>query len=180
MLKDLSRFLKPPVFPDAEKNLVVIMLHRLLLTVIAIIAVFLIITLFFDPFSRYIPIAFVFLIIQIVLFSLLRTGRTSLVNFAFMILALGGLFYSAYLFGGVASASYSALIVVVIIAAITSSRKRYPFIIAGVGILFGGLLIIAQIMDLYQPNYLHLNVVDKWVGESLIFILSALPVGSIR
>ncbi len=173
MLKDLSRFLKPPVFPDAEKNLVAVMLHRLLLTVIAVIVVFIIITLLFDPFSRYIPVAFGFLLIQLLLFSLLRTGRTSLVNIGFMTLALGGLVYSAYLFGGVASASYSALIIVVIIAALTSSRKRYPFIIAGVGILFGGLLIIAQTTGHYQPDYLHLDVVDMWVGESLIFILSA-------
>jgi PAS domain S-box-containing protein len=173
MLTKLRRLVQPPNFPDAEKNLVSVMLHRLLLTVIAVLIVFLVITLLFAPFSQYIPIALIFLLIQIVLFALLRTGRTNLVNNGFMVLALIGLFYSTYLFGGVVSASYSALIILIIIAAITSSRKQYPFIIAGLVILFGGLLIIAQSMGFYRPEYFHMEVVDVWVGDIMIFILSA-------
>jgi len=149
------------------------MLHRLLLTVIPVIVVFLTITLVFDPFSQYLGLVFFFLIIQVLLFAILRTGRTTFVNAGFMVSAMVGLFYSAYLFGGVVSASYSALVILVIIAEITSSRKRYPFIVAGLGILFGGLLIIAQLNELYRPDLFNIRVVDVWVGNSLVFILAA-------
>jgi PAS domain S-box-containing protein len=173
MLTRLRRLLKPPVFPDTEKNLVSAMLHRLLLTVITVIVIFLTITLVFDPFSQYLGFVFFFLIIQILLFAILRTGRTTFVNAGFMVSAMVGLFYSAYLFGGVVSASYSALVILVIIAAITGSRKRYPFIVAGLGIIFGGLLIIAQLNELYKPDLFTIRVVDVWVGNSLVFILAA-------
>jgi PAS domain S-box-containing protein len=90
-----------------------------------------------------------------------------------MATAMAGLCYAAYRFGGVGSASYSAIVILIILAAITSSRKRAPFIIAGLGILFGGLLILAQNRGLYYPELSKTSNFDIWVGYSLVFILTA-------
>ena len=78
MLTRLRRLLKPPVFPDTEKNLVSVMLHRLLLTVIAVIVVFLTITLVFDPFSQYLGLVFFFLVIQILLFAIITNRQNDI------------------------------------------------------------------------------------------------------
>lgn len=173
MLTKLRRLLQPPSFPDTEKNLVAVMLHRLLLTVIGVIICYLVIALVFDLFSQYSGLGFLFLLIQIILFAMLRSGRIQLVEYGIIIFALAGLFYSTYLFGGVNSASYSALVIVVIVSAIIS-RKRTPFIVAGLGILFGGLLVIADFMGVYQHNMGLNDIINFWVGNSLVFILSAL------
>lgn len=175
MLTKLRRLLQPPNFPDAEKNLVSVMLHRLLLTVIGVIIFYLVIALVINPLSQYLGLGFLLLFVQIILFALLHSGRTSLVEYGFIISALAGLFYSTYQFGGVNSASYSALVIVVIISAIIS-RKRTPFIVAGLGILFGGLLIISDFLGIYQHNMGLSDIFNYWVGSSLIFILSALLV----
>jgi PAS domain S-box-containing protein len=173
MLKSLHRLLKPPIFPDTEKNLVAAMLHRLLLTVIVTIAVFLAITIIFDSFHQYFGFAALLLLVQIILVILLRSGRTTLVNNGFIVCALIGLFYSVYIFGGVASASYSALVIVIMITAFTSSRKSFPFLIAGLGILYGGILIVAELNGNYHPNLLYLGSVETWLGDSFVFLLSA-------
>lgn len=141
MLTKLRRLLQPPSFPDTEKNLVAVMLHRLLLTVIGVIFFYLVIALVINPLSQYLRLGFLLLLIQIILFALLRLGRVSLVEYGFIIFALAGLFYSTYLFGGVNSASYSAVVIVVIISAIIS-KKRTPFIVAGLGILSGDFLFL--------------------------------------
>jgi PAS domain S-box-containing protein len=175
MLKKLQRLLQPPVFSDPEKNLVAVMLHRLLLTVIGVITFYLVFALVVDPFNLYLGLAFLLLAVQIILFALLRSGRTALVEHGFIISALAGLFFSAYQFGGVNSASYSALVIVIIVSAIIS-RKLTPFIVAGLGILFGGLLVMADLMGVYQHALGMPELFNFWVGSSLIFILAALLV----
>ncbi len=151
------------------------MLHRLLLTVIGVIFFYLVIALVINPFSQYLRLGFLLLLIQIILFALLRLGRVSLVEYGFIIFSLAGLFYSTYLFGGVNSASYSALVIVVIISAIIS-KKRTPFIVAGLGILFGGLLVFADFKGVYQHSLGLNEIINYWVGNSLVFLLSALLV----
>lgn len=151
------------------------MLHRLLLTVIGVITFYLVFALVVDPFNLYLGLAFLLLAVQIILFALLRSGRTALVEHGFIISALAGLFFSAYLFGGVNSASYSALVIVIIVSAIIS-RKRTPFIVAGLGILYGGLLVMADLMGVYQHTLGMPELFNFWVGSSLIFILAALLV----
>ncbi len=173
MLTSLRRLLKPPVFPDDEKNLVAVMLHRILLTVIGTISIFLIVTLIYDLNSQYLGLAILFLLSQIIFFFLLRLGIITIVHQGFIICALAGLFYAAYRFGGVLSASYSALVIVIMISALINSRKHPPFVIAGLGILFGGLLVIAELKGIYQPDLFQLNIVDVWLGTALIFILAA-------
>ena len=173
MLTSLRRLLKPPLFADTEKNLVAVMLHRLLLTVIGVIVIFLVISLVFIPFRQYLDLVFIFLLIQIFFFLFLRSGRINLVIYGFIICAIAGLFYSAYHFGGVISASYSALVIVIIISAITSNRKSIPFIIAGISILFGGLLVVAEVNGYFHASELQLSLADNWIGNSLIFVLSA-------
>jgi PAS domain S-box-containing protein len=173
MLKSLRSLFKPPVFQDDEKNLVAAMLHRILLTVIGTILVYLLITLIYDPHSRYLWLAFIFLFFQIVFFILLRYGRIRIVKEGFIICALAGLFYATYSFGGVLSASYSALVIVVMISALVNSRKYPPFVIAGLCILFGGLLVIAELNGIYRLDTHLLSTVNFWLGTSLIFILSA-------
>lgn len=173
MLIRLRRLLKPPIFPDAEKNLVASMLHRILLTVIGTIIVYLILVLIFDSQSQYLGLAIIFFLSQIILFILLRSGKTVIVNEGFIICALVGLFYAAYRFGGVLSASYSALVIVIMISALTNSKKHPPFIIAGIGILFGGLLIIAELKGIYRPDLFKLTITDNWLGTGLIFLLTA-------
>ncbi len=175
MLTKLRRLLQPPSFPDTEKNLVAVMLHRLLLTVIGVIFFYLVIALVINPLSQYLRLGFLLLLIQIILFALLRLGRVSLVEYGFIIFALAGLFYSTYLFGGVNSASYSAVVIVVIISAIIS-KKRTPFIVAGLGILFGGLLVFADFKGVYQHSLGLNDILNYWVGNSLVFLLSALLV----
>ena len=173
MLTSLRRLLKPPVFPDAEKNLVAAMLHRILLTVIGTIVAFLIVTLIYNPHSQYLALTVLFLLGLMILFALLRLGKITLVNEGFIVFALAGLFYASYRFGGVISVSYSAVVVVITISALINRGQRPPFVIAGLGILFGGLLVIAELKGLYQPDLVRTNVVDFWLGTALIFILSA-------
>jgi PAS domain S-box-containing protein len=173
MLTTLRRLLQPPTFADTEKNLVAVMLHRLLLTVIGALLIFLAISLVYIPFHQYLGLIFIFLIILILFFFLLRSGRTRLVNYGFMLVAIAGLFYSTYQFGGVISASYSALVIVIIISAVTSSRKSLPFLIAGTGILFGGLLVTAEMNGYFHTSVLQLSLAENWVGNSMIFLLSA-------
>lgn len=175
MLTKLRRLLQPPSFPDTEKNLVAVMLHRLLLTVISIIFFYLVIALVINPFNQFLRLGFLLLLIQIILFVLLRSGRISLVENGFIIFALAGLFYSTYLFGGVNSASYSAVVIVIIISAIIS-KKHTPFIVAGLGILFGGLLVFADFWGVYQHSLGLNDIINFWVGNSLVFLLSALLV----
>jgi PAS domain S-box-containing protein len=173
MLTSLRRLLKPPIFADAEKNLVAAMLHRLLLTVSAATALFLAISLVYDSFRQYLGLAIIFLIVLVIFLFLLRSGKTTLVYYGFILCAITGLFYSSYRFGGIFSASYNALVIVVIISAITSSRKSAPFIIAAISILIGGLLIIGELKGLYHTGVFQLSLVDEWIGNSIVFMLSA-------
>jgi PAS domain S-box-containing protein len=173
MRTSLRRLLKPPEFPDAEKNLVAVMLHRILLTVIGTLLIYLLLALIFNPNSQYLALAILFLVFQIFLFILLRLGKTEFVNEGFIICALVGLFFAVYQFGGILSTSYSALVVVVMISALTNSRKSPPFIISGLCILFGGILVYAELNGKYHPDLLQITIVEKWLATGLIFILTA-------
>jgi len=173
MLTNLRRLLQPPTFSDTEKNLVAVMLHRLLLTVIGALTIFLVIALVYDLFHQYLGWVITLLIVQILFFFLLRTGRTRLVTNGFIVCATLGLFYSAYQFGGILSASYSGLVVVIIIAGIISKKKITPFFYAGVSILFGVLLVLSEMNNLTHSSTIQLSLIASWIGNSMTVLLSS-------
>ncbi len=107
---------------------------------------------------------------------LLKKGQVRLASVLFCLSGMLGLLCAAYFLGGVRSASYSALVIVIILSGLFL-RGRLIVVTAAISILAGLGLAIAETNNLYKPNEVFLTPIDSWLSNALIFSMVATLLG---
>ncbi len=173
MVDRLKRFFSPPPLPDEDQARTAALLNIMLWAALAAIVAGAISELLLDVNLATLPFVLVLFIIQILLLVLLRRRAVRLVGVLFCVTAFIALLWSTYAFGGVRSSSYSSLIIPIILAGILLS-DRASFALAAVSVGLGWMLMQAELQRRLIPDVGYLGQADMWVGQSLVFVLTAL------
>ncbi len=110
------------------------------------------------------------------LIILSRQGYVLFSAFLFSVIAIVGLFFATFFYGGVVGASYSSLMVVVALVAILFSTQA-ALAVAVLATLFGWFLLRQQMMGNYVPTAEYLRPWQAWMGTSVGLFLIAIMVG---
>jgi signal transduction histidine kinase len=174
-----KRLFTPPVFPeDEEKTRVARLLHIILWTSLLVVGAVTLATPFVEPepllsFSFALLGSFALVIAGTLV--LVRRGRIFLASIVFLSVVWLMLSFSAFAFGGVNGSSFSAYLVVILIAGLLlGGRASIGFAVlsgfAGLGLLYAeasGILQPPASMSSFSTS-LH-----RWVGEMTSFIMAA-------
>lgn len=117
-----------------------------------------------------------YLIVFAGLFVLMRMGHVRLVGLLFCFSGIVGLLVAAWSFGGVRSASYNALVIVIILSAMFL-RGRLAALTAAISIIAGIFLLRAELDGSYHPDEVFLTPFSSWFANALVFIMAATLVG---
>lgn len=117
-----------------------------------------------------------FLVLLAGLFVLLKKGHVRLASLLFYLSAVLGMSFAAFRFGGVRSASYNALIIVIIISALFL-RGRITILTTTISAVFGLFLMMAEFDKTYLPDQVFLGLFDSWISSVMTFVLAAILLG---
>ncbi len=176
MLARLRRFLAPPVFPDENDTRTAALLNEILWVALMAIAVFLLLDVLFLKDIVGLIVVVAFGLLMMVLWWVLRCGAVSAASLLFCGLAFAGLAVSAYLFGGVTSASFSALVITILIAGILISG-RVALLLAAASSGVGLLLLYAENAGWLIVTSHPVTAFATWFSQSLIFLMVATVLG---
>jgi len=176
MLERILDFFVIPSSSDTELKLISHWLRGIFTAAVGLLIIYVIIATYLKfPLATYIFTG-ISLIMFAGLFALLQKGYARLVSLLFCLSALCMLLYAAYRFGGVRSPSYFALIVVIILSSIFL-RGRITALITAVIVLNGGLLLVAELNDTYQPDLFYMESFYSWLSSVMIFVMAAILLG---
>jgi len=172
MPKSILDFFLTPSSSEEENRLLSFWLRRIFLVASGILACYIFIALF----QRFTTEVYIFIELYLVVFAglflLLRKGYVRLVSLLFCISGICGLVFATYRYGGVRSASYSALVIVIILSSMFL-RGKLTVLTTAVSIITGLFLLIAEVNGYYKPNDVFLTPFSGWFANSLIFIMAA-------
>jgi len=161
---------------EQEDRLLGYWLRRIFLAASGIMLFYAVVALFIhSPAEIYIFLC-LYLAIFAGLFLILNKGHIHLASLLFSLSGLCGLIYATYRFGGVRSASYSTLIIVICVTGMFL-RGKITALVTGISILAGLILLVAEIKGYYLPNEAFLTPVSSWIASFVIFIMTATLVG---
>jgi PAS domain S-box-containing protein len=176
MPKPILEFFLTPSSSEEENRLLSFWLRRIFLVASGILACYIFIALF----QRFTTEVYIFIGLYLVVFAglslLLRKGYVRLVSLLFCISGICGLVFATYRFGGVRSASYSAMVIVIILSSMFL-RGKLTVLTTAVSIITGLFLLIAEVNGYYKPNDVFLTPFSGWFANSLIFIMAATLLG---
>lgn len=175
-MKPVLDFFLTPSSSEEENRLLSFWLRRIFLVAGGILICYTLIALIRQLTSEIYIFIGLYLAVFAGLYLLLRRGYVRLVSLLFCLSGICGLFFAAYRFGGVRSASYSALIIVIILSSMFL-RGRLTVLTTAVSILAGLFLMIAEENGAYIPGEAFLTPRSSWIANSLIFILAATLLG---
>jgi|GEM_PF-2331329 len=177
--RGLRRLFTPPVFPeDEEKTRVARLLHIILWTSLLVVGGMTLATPFVEP-EPLLSLSFAllggFAVVIAGTLVLVRRGRIFLASIVFLSVVWLMLTFSAFAFGGVNGSSFSAYLVVILIAGLLlGGRASIGFAVlsgfAGLGLLYAeasGILQPPASMSSFSMS-LH-----RWFGEMTSFIMAA-------
>jgi PAS domain S-box-containing protein len=176
MFTRLRQLLVTPPNLEANQARTATLLATILWASIAVCVGYAGIVLLFEP--RAIDVVFVssMCLVLLALVVAVRRGHVVAASWIFSIGAWVGLLLATYVFGGVRSSSYGALLLTVIIAGILLSG-RATVILAAFSIGFGWMMMQAELAGWYQPNPEHLSLFNTWIGQALSFVVAAVLLG---
>lgn len=179
MLARVKRILAPPTFPDEAQTRLAAWLNTLLLTTLAVMAVYLVVSLWvqFTLFSQ----IFIGLLtlVQIGVLITLHRGHVRLASVLFCGSATLAMWFAVYEFGGVRSASFSALILVILSTGFLLGGRAALFL-AVLNTLLGWLLLEAERAGMLPSNPVYLAPLAAWLGVVLTFVVGAVLFGLIN
>jgi PAS domain S-box-containing protein len=169
-----QHFFAPPVLSDEDQSRTAALLNTMLWASLAVALIDALSQLLRDvtEASVWLVLAGLILLLSLLLL-LLRRGATRPVSVLFCVAAFTVLLASTYAFGGVRSASYSALILAILLAGILLGG-RAALVLTGLSIGLGWLLLQAELQRQYVPDIRYLFPFDVWLGQAFIFVLAAL------
>jgi PAS domain S-box-containing protein len=169
----LRRLMIPPALPPEEQLRMTAVLKVILWAALATLLIYVAIALLLSPDVAVLLPSGVFALIVLVPLWLLRRGTVHLASLVFCLGAFGGLVLAAYAFGGVRGSSYSALVLVIIIAGVLLGG-RAALVMALLSVSAGGVLVYLESTGQFTLNLVHPTPVDTWLGASLTFALAAI------
>ncbi len=176
MDKRILDFFVVPSKSENEQTLISNWLRSVLLTALGILICYALIMLFLRPDPMVYIVIGIFLLVLVGLLALLQKGHASLVSILLSLSGMGGLLFAAYRFGGVRSPSYNALIIVIILAAMFL-RGRMVVFAAGISMLAGFFLMLAEVQETYKPDGSFLTPPMSWLASIMTFIIAAVLLG---
>jgi len=165
-----------PGSSEEENRLLSFWLRCIFLVASGILACYALIAFFRNLTAEIYIFIGVYLAVFAGLYLLLGRGYLRLVSLLFCLSGICGLLFATYRFGGVRSASYSALVIVIIISGMFL-RGRLTVFTTAVSILAGLFLLMAEVDGFYKPGEAFLTPFSAWFANSLIFILAATLLG---
>src|SRR5689334_17202843 len=174
-----KQMFNPPAFPeDEEKTRVASLLHSILWTSFLVVGAVAVATPFVEP-EPLLSLSFAllgsFALVIAGTLVLVRRGRIFLASVVFLSVVWLMLTFSAFAFGGVNGSSFSAYIVIILIAGLLlGGRASIGFAVlsgfAGLGLLYGEASGILQPPTSMSSSSTSLH---RWVGETTSFIMAA-------
>jgi PAS domain S-box-containing protein len=176
MSKPIIDFFLLPSSSEEENRLLSFWLRRIFLVASGILACYTLIAFFRDLT----PEVYIFICLYLAAFAglnwMLNRGFVRLVSLLFSLSGILGLLLATYYFGGVRSASYSSLVIVIIISGMFL-RGRLTALTTAASIIAGLFLLIAELEGTYQPGNEFLTPFSSWFANALIFIMAATLLG---
>lgn len=173
MLTWIKRILKPPVFEgDEEKTRIARLLNSVLLVLLAIMALHIMLALFYPDPVFVLSTAGAIGLVTIVALWLMRRGYVRAAAFLLVAMLWGILVIVAVLFGGYESPALFGQIVVVVIAAMFL-RGRGAFAFAILTMVFSLVLALAQENDLLPPPLDTTPPMFMWISLSIFVLTTA-------
>jgi PAS domain S-box-containing protein len=176
MPKQMLDFFVYPSSSEEETQLVGRWLRSIFLYAIGILTIFaaVVFSLHLD-IDTLIFIGF-FIFVFIGLLAVLQKGYIRLASTLLNFIAMAGLLFAAYRFGGVRSTSYNSLIIVIILSALFL-RGRLTIITTAISIIAGLCLLWVELNGFFQPDRLFLDPIIAWISSTMMFIIVAVLLG---
>ncbi len=167
----LRKFLAPPVFADEDKTRTASLLHAILLTILAGIALYVVIMVTLVPdLARDVQFVIIPLPIMLGLYLLMRRGHVELASGLLAAALWINLTIAASLADGLYSPAFDTYIAIIIIAGLLLGG-RAGLLVAGVSILSGGVMTYAELNS--PRTALAQTMLTVWVQQSILFLLAA-------
>ena len=176
MVDRLQQLLAPPIFPDATQTRLASWLNTLLLASLVVQAVYIPVSLIFNPDALGAIFIGLIMFVHAVLLGVLRRGQVRLASWLFCLTATGAMWLAILAFGGIRSSSYSSLILTVLITGLLlGGRAALSLAIIDIGL--GWWLASAESSGLISVDLAYTSPANAWLGEALILVLCALLLG---